>query len=165
MIDSEVLEHVAADQYEASLSEIARVAGKTIIVTVPNRENLTQETTRCPSCGHKFNASYHVRTHEPRALSDPFPRFSLERSEEFGHPYRTAGRFESLVRWGLLRRWLTFRSGFTCPSCGYHQTGAKVGGKNVPAQKKKSRIKNILSRLLGRRRPRWILAVYARDFD
>lgn len=163
VVASEVLEHVAADGYEASLSEIARVARKTIIVTVPNSENLTQLMTRCPECGHRFNSSYHLRTFEPRVLYGLFPGFSLARCEEFGHSYRVAGRLESFVRWRLLGMWLPFRGDFTCPSCGYRGADEQGGGRGVSTAIEKSGLKTVVSRLLGRKRPRWIAAVYVRD--
>lgn len=51
VIASEVLEHLPDDVYEQSLAEIARVSGRYILISVPNRENLKANLTRCPACG------------------------------------------------------------------------------------------------------------------
>ena len=57
MLISEVIEHIPKDNLNKSVSEIYRVLKKDgiLLVTVPFNENLIDNVTICPECGHNFH--------------------------------------------------------------------------------------------------------------
>ena len=46
----EVLEHLPVEVFPSALSELARVARKYLLVSVPYRQDLAASLSRCPSC-------------------------------------------------------------------------------------------------------------------
>lgn len=72
VVVSEVLEHLADNALNKSLSEIDRVlaSGGYLLGTVPARENLSDQLVVCPNCGHKFHRWGHVQSFDKNRLSD-----------------------------------------------------------------------------------------------
>ena len=58
---SEVLEHLEAETQGPALEEVARVAGRYVLVSVPWRQKLIPALVRCPDCGAVFHVSGHVQ--------------------------------------------------------------------------------------------------------
>ncbi len=58
----ETLEHLLADERAPTVAELARIVrpGGTLIVTVPNREDLDRAQVLCPDCGCQFHPMQHV---------------------------------------------------------------------------------------------------------
>jgi len=57
VVASEVIEHLHPEQRAAGLAEIQRVLAPRgwFLGTVPHHENLTEQQTVCPACGHLFH--------------------------------------------------------------------------------------------------------------
>ena len=58
----ELLEHLPISDYRHLLDEIARVAKRYVLITVPYNETLEWNYARCPSCGCVFHGTCHVRS-------------------------------------------------------------------------------------------------------
>ena len=165
VVASEVLEHIRDAEYHQSTAEIARVARRYIVVTVPNRENLRQSLTRCPRCGRTYNASDHVRAYQPGSMSILFDGFRLAECREFGHPYRVWGGFETFLRQRLLGMTLPYTGVYACPGCGPDESPRRASGKDASSggvSLTRRTLKKAVAGL-GRARPRWIIAVYSRN--
>jgi len=124
VIASELLEHLPDEEYRQALSEIARVARRFILVTVPNKENLTVNLTRCPSCGKQYHRAWHIRSFRPEDMERLFEGFAVVECKAIGPVEQTRTRLEAWLRrtldWGPPPPWPT-----TCPYCGTAQ--AKPG--------------------------------------
>src|SRR5690606_27782997 len=85
----EVLEHLPCDIYDQARRELARVASKWILISVPYRENRRLVLVRCPKCLCEFKRSYHLREFDERTLKVLFdeigPKLELV-------TFRTVGR-------------------------------------------------------------------------
>jgi hypothetical protein len=68
----ETLEHLDDQPFRSALREIARVARKYALITVPNDENLGALYTKCPRCKTKFSPYRHVRSFAVRDLPGLF---------------------------------------------------------------------------------------------
>lgn len=122
VVASEVLEHLPVDVFERSRSELSRVAGRVIVVTVPNSESLESASTRCPKCGCIFSIHGHVRRFDRQTLDGLFPGWHLSAAEQIG-PWKARHRsVEWIVRRRLLGRWPA-QPGVACPQCQYRQPG------------------------------------------
>ena len=111
VLSSEVLEHLPFGTYEAALAELARVARRWVIVTVPCDER--RRFVRCPYCTARVNPDYHFRSFAPAAMQGLIEGFRLERTLQLGWQRRSA-----LVELGrrFVERWPRF---LVCPCCGY----------------------------------------------
>jgi SAM-dependent methyltransferase len=116
VIASEVLEHLPEDIYRRSIAEIARVAGRYVLVSVPNRENLKANMTKCPACGGEYHRNLHQRSYRRGDLERLFPGFQEVTCLELGETEAARTRLEVSVRRGLKRGmprpWNT-----VCPHC------------------------------------------------
>jgi SAM-dependent methyltransferase len=88
VISSEVLEHLPDAVYHKTVSEVSRVAGKYIMISVPNDEPLEDTYALCNSCGNQFNVWHHVRRFNVKNVSGIFPEFRLLKTTFCGpdHP-------------------------------------------------------------------------------
>ena len=80
---TEVIEHLALEQLERGLREIARVLRDSgvLIGTVPFNENLSENRTVCPHCGTVFNSEGHLQAFDVASLSGLFPNdLKIERT-------------------------------------------------------------------------------------
>ncbi|HEX7114295.1 MAG TPA: class I SAM-dependent methyltransferase [Steroidobacter sp.] len=159
----EVLEHLPCDIYDQARRELARVASKWILISVPYRENRRLGLVRCPKCLCEFNRSYHLREFDESTLKVLFdeidPKLELV-------TFRTVGRNPRYLGLRTARKLLepfrsiTLPAGVVCPQCGYHRP--VQGSSGVRCRRE--------SGLLGRARnlwphvnqPRWAVALYQR---
>jgi SAM-dependent methyltransferase len=122
VVCGEVLEHLPVDVFAAGLVELARVASRRVVVTVPNAESLEAATTRCPGCGCVYSIHGHVRRFEPSDMTTLIPGFTLTSLQAVG-PFKVRHRLiEWYVRRRLLGRWPS-QPGAVCPQCGLMQAG------------------------------------------
>ena len=123
VIANEILEHLPVAHYEGARRELARVASRSIVVTVPNGEPLDAATTRCPRCTCIYSLHGHVRRFDRTDLADLIPGFGLAGVSTAG-PYKVRHRS---IEWYAKRRGMgrwPSRAGVTCPQCGFVQPGS-----------------------------------------
>lgn len=156
---AEVLEHLPQSTYERALREAARVAARTVVVSVPNRENLRASMVRCPRCGERFSPWRHERAFDAATLRTLLPGFELETVMEHGPPTERLTTVEVLVRRQLARGApLPFPA--VCPGCGERGV-RRQGGRQGPTFGRLRR--SGLQRMIRPRpRPQWLLARYVR---
>jgi SAM-dependent methyltransferase len=121
----QVLEHIPNPDYKASLSELARVSKKYLLISVPYNEDLKRGFTECPACGSAFNADLHLRSYSDSTMKNLFKDFGF-------HLVNTVYPEETKVfvglGWYYAIRWAlhpkqpkAFRSPI-CLVCGYEET-------------------------------------------
>jgi SAM-dependent methyltransferase len=118
VVCTEVLEHLPPDVLTRVVSELRRVAGRSLVIGVPYREDLWAKTIRCESCGEAYHVDLHYRSFRgPDDILALFPEFDREAVVFLNE------RLE--IRSGLFRRfqyWLTgMKDGAEfamCPRCG-----------------------------------------------
>jgi len=86
----EGLEHFPDEIYQLARSEIMRVSKRYVLISVPFREDLVANTTKCGACAHVFHKWGHVRRFTMRTLETLLPGGALEHIEFFGksQPFR-----------------------------------------------------------------------------
>ena len=125
----EVLEHLPPPVYDATRAELARVADRSIVITVPNRENRARADVRCAACGCRYNPDRHLRSFRAEHLEGLFDGFALDRCTEAGprQPF-----YPRWARLGLERLGVLHRPGSpSCPQCGTLYAG---GTHDDPAE-------------------------------
>ena len=67
----ETLEHLLEDDRAPTVAELGRIVrpGGTVIVTVPNREDLERAQVLCPDCGCQFHPMQHVSRWDSTSLA------------------------------------------------------------------------------------------------
>ena len=154
---SEVLEHLDDDILYDSIQEIERVAKDYILLTVPNQEMLEKNGLKCPQCGVIFNVSYHLQSFDHARLRNLFVNFTCIEIHEIGKKWRRYVLFLLKIRqqWG--NGWFKIPPNrkVMCPNC-----------ENTDFPKFKMNpiifICDGVNKILKRRRPYWLLALYLR---
>lgn len=118
VVCNEVLEHLSPAVFEQAAGELARVAERHLVLSVPYREHLDNDMTQCRDCGHRYNIHGHRRTFSgPEALARRFPGFGLDARCVFGRKLETKSALFRLARRGLLGPPASL-SEAVCPRCG-----------------------------------------------
>jgi SAM-dependent methyltransferase len=65
---SQVLEHLEDADYRRALSELRRVASRSVLISVPFQEDLALRTVRCPACRHHHHVWGHLRRFSAESL-------------------------------------------------------------------------------------------------
>lgn len=65
----EVIEHLPSESLVRALAELARVARRTVMITVPYREDLESAHVECPACRCRFHRYYHMRSFDERVMA------------------------------------------------------------------------------------------------
>ncbi len=78
---NEVIEHLPVPIYEKAISELGRVAKRSIVICVPYRQNLEASLSTCPLCRARFNADFHVRSYNEGTLGRLFDRHGFDLAE------------------------------------------------------------------------------------
>jgi SAM-dependent methyltransferase len=76
----ETIEHLGPTALSGTLAEVARVlrVGGSIVVTTPNREELSARLTMCPDCGAIFHPIQHVTSWTRRSLASCIEAYGFE---------------------------------------------------------------------------------------
>ena len=157
---TQVLEHLPRVVYEGCIGELLRVGRTYVLVSVPNREFLRQNFTRCPECGCEFHVHRHLRSISLETLCRDFWGFALVDCAytDVRARYRTA--FEVFLL-HTLNHWPTTPTAM-CPQCGstghyysvWERNWVELGFIGLAA---------LLHRLWPRRTwPYWLIALFQR---
>lgn len=150
----EVIEHLPFGVYEQSLREMARVASRYLLISVPYRD--LRVPVRCPYCGCEFNPYYHVRSFDDHNLSEIFQDFRRVRSARVMADDFILG---SIVRkaYRTLAKRRPFPTFALCPQCGFS------GSHGQPGMAVSSQTTDPLKKWRPRRkRAVWIATLYER---
>jgi SAM-dependent methyltransferase len=157
VVCTEVLEHLSKPVYARTLAELARVAGRHVLIGVPYRERLSGGLTRCAECGRVYHVSLHQRAfHSPNDVEKLFPGFVQQAAVLVGR--RTVPSYPWFY-W-LRRRLvgLDLKSPFArCPHCG--------NAKTVTFRNKRLRrwlFDGLAWRLPRKVLPKWMLVLLTR---
>ncbi len=148
----EVIEHLPWGTYEAALAEIARVARRHIVITVPYRED--RAFARCPYCGCATHPSCHLRSFDEARMVGLLPGFTLRHTRLSGWTER------SVLSFLRARRPAPWNDYLVCPTCGFRRSpGAR--------EEKPDHLREwarMAARLLPKvSRPNWLMAAYERE--
>jgi SAM-dependent methyltransferase len=165
VVTMEMLEHIPPAIYATVLSEIARVARRHFLVSVPYREIREYELVTCPVCLCRYHMYYHMRSYnqaEVEGLFISFPGIRLEHLQPY-YPEREKA-FPAL--WNAIRSW-NHRGGrnfpwyTTCPQCGYRLDPSHSGTASPSTRKS---LKNFLANAWPTRGGYlWWVALYTKD--
>jgi hypothetical protein len=72
---TEVLEHLEDEVLADGVAELARVSRRYVLVSVPNRQRVWNELSKCPACGFVVNAMGHLHHFDEARLAALFPDF------------------------------------------------------------------------------------------
>jgi cyclopropane fatty-acyl-phospholipid synthase-like methyltransferase len=147
----EVLEHLPFGTYEAACRELARLAARCVVVSVPYRER--RHFVRCPYCGAAVNPNYHFRSFDEGVLRGLLPGFEIERTLALGR--EAHGVLKSWLRPLLSRGWPAL---LVCPSCGWR----RPAGAPARASQGPSWLHVIGGAIPSPSRPSWLVGVYRR---
>ncbi len=162
---AEVIEHLPQAVYGAVLRELARVARRYILITVPYCEDLLTGHVVCPACRCRFNANYHLRAFDEatlRTLYGAYPHIRLarlaglisERTRRLNRLWATL----LLLRYDLLGA-PDLAQHMQCPHCGYRRT--PDGPATQPAVAQHLGVASAIERLWPKRDTyRWWIALY-----
>jgi ubiquinone/menaquinone biosynthesis C-methylase UbiE len=164
----EVIEHLPVPVYKKSLQELARVAKKHIIISVPYAEKLEESYTRCPSCKTVFNKEIHLRSFKEDDISNLLSEYGFECiSSQKLNPSSTFKGHNFYRKIFYKEQFLTWSSPI-CPVCGYaEKTNEPLAEKQKEAPPAKRKWISFLSGLPKLIWPKethyyWILARYQR---
>ncbi len=157
----EVIEHLPLEPYGRGRAELARVARRWILISVPWRER--RRNVECPACGCAFNHNYHLRSFHDADFPALFPGFALRSLAGMGETRVTPRWIEMLVAWR--RRPLPPFA--VCPACGFHSRAplgplpdaAAMAGPRKHAR----RLRGLARDLVRRAKPCWYLALFERN--
>jgi SAM-dependent methyltransferase len=154
VLASEVLEHLPVDVFDAARSELARVASRAVIVTVPNRESLYAAGVTCPLCQTRSSPWRHMRSFTEGTLTDLIPGFRPSAIEAYGPMVDSRGRLEAVLIREALRR-SVWPATSICPQCGYRVSELKTNrSAALPPLRRR------VARLFRPRAQKWIVATF-----
>ncbi len=124
---NDVLEHLEDRDFSQALSELARVASRYVLLTVPNGEQLAGNFARCADCRWEYHVNHHHRSFDARRLSrcvgDAFRPIEIRYSGDVTRPPWDA----TLALRHAQGHYRTWQQG-VCPRCGSSaQTTADEG--------------------------------------
>lgn len=169
----EVIEHLPADIYAKGLDELARVADRYLIVSVPFEENLEESLNQCPECKTIFNINLHFRSFTKEKLNSEFIKrgFTPIQTKTMGYQEYLAGH---RIYSGLFypNRHKVFAVNI-CPVCGFSKTPndgqssdvLRVVDKGISIKKRVLSKLTYLPRLFWPKvtKPYWVMSLFRRN--
>jgi ubiquinone/menaquinone biosynthesis C-methylase UbiE len=152
VMSTEVLEHLPEGVFEASCSEIQRVARRYVLLSVPFHEDLAGKQAHCPRCGHVYHIHLHLRSFDLSELEGVFDSYQLREYRFSGPLEKTYPSWLLGIRRKYGHRWEWDKAAL-CPLCGYNDS-------QPPRRSIISVITSLLAGLIGKRYPKWISALY-----
>ncbi len=113
---TEMLEHLSETDYVAAISEMARVARKYVLISVPAAEDLADGTTRCRKCGAYYHLWGHLRRFTDNDLENLSPKLKLITHLKCGKE-KHKNHATRWIRRKIGRQYPT-NPHVTCPECG-----------------------------------------------
>lgn len=114
----QALEHPPEAVFRLAVRELARVAGRYLLVSVPYRERLTQQQARCADCWNTYHVRGHVRRFGcVRDVRKLFPDFVLRIHAFCGRENSYMTPQGLWIRQRLGGRWAVEPTAL-CPKCG-----------------------------------------------
>ncbi len=157
VLSSELLEHLSEEVLRRTLSEIESLKAPYLLISVPNEENTHINEVLCRQCGLVFNASHHYRSISTRVLEGYFPGYALRETAVGGVPRRDYPLWLLRMRQRLGKRWFQVPSSrqVVCPAC---------DSRDFPPARYNpvSFLCDGINRLISRRRPYWLFALFER---
>jgi 2-polyprenyl-3-methyl-5-hydroxy-6-metoxy-1,4-benzoquinol methylase len=153
VISTEMLEHLDEDICVKARKEMARVARKYILITVPNRENLAENTALC-ACGARFHLWGHYRSYQSSDMIGMFEGYQLLRCDEIGPKGFVYERHLLWLRHRVAGAW-EWEPTTRCPKC----------NRTEPAPVRwefAKRACDFLNAKVKVRKKGWLLSLYAR---
>ncbi len=162
----EVIEHLPQEAYAEALSELARVAKKHIIVSVPFNENLETNLVECPKCKSRFNPYCHLhcfteKTMEVLFEDNGFKHVKTIQTGFYKHYWGIYQVIMFLRKYNVLKKKDKRNVDLACPVC-----GVVIKGKAHVNQlyEKKTGVVNVLKKLYPKTlTTRWLVSLYERE--
>jgi SAM-dependent methyltransferase len=105
VVATEILEHLPDALHAAAINELGRVANKYILISVPNRENLEEVSTRCADCGAHFHVWGHKRSYSADLVGKLFADFGTVKILPFGEATESYNRLLLWIRHKVAGAW------------------------------------------------------------
>lgn len=169
----EVIEHLPAAVYARALPELARVARRYIMVSVPREQDLTLGQVECPECATRFNPDYHFRSFGQRELYGLFSQLGYRclgvepygNSREFLFA-RTLARLKRDRRNRFPVDILCVACGAVLPGLGRSSTATQATTPVLTRPGVGTRAKLLAKAVWPKRQEtRWLLALYEREHE
>lgn len=157
VIACEILEHLPEPIFVAACREFARVADRSVVITVPHRERLRAAEIDCSICGCRYNRRRHLRRFELSSFDGLLAGFDIGDSAEFGHRTRIYPRRarQSLERRGMLG----VHDAPECPQCGNphgRRVSSSTSSSAAPESNGPDRYWSLRRLVPAQRHPYWL---------
>ena len=165
----EVIEHLPVPVFEPSLQQLARIAKKYIIISVPYCEDLEESHNQCPQCKTIFNYELHLRRFDEATMRNlllPYG-FKCLKTDTLGEMLKFKGHytFRKMFYAHQFRQWKSP----ICPLCGYEEVGRSGHSTTAPVVEKQQRslvsYVTTLPKLFWPKEKKyyWIIALYQKE--
>jgi ubiquinone/menaquinone biosynthesis C-methylase UbiE len=162
----EVLEHLNVPDFETALSELARLSKKYIIVSVPYREDIAGNMTKCVNCSTIFHPDGHLHNFDEEKMMRLFNEHNFVQqevhrlgwSELFRYHKQYRNFFYSAAKYRNIHYTI-------CPACGHELLpSTTVGVKSQASGSPFAAIKRVLKSIWPKeKKSYWIIALYEKN--
>lgn len=168
----QVLEHIPHSIYSQALESLKTASKKYLLVSVPFREDLENNFTRCPKCRSCFNSDLHFRNYDIDNINGLFGssfRLIASRNVVEREVSYVSLMAASLMKYFRRHKENSFRSP-VCPICSYENEAfaLDMGAKSRATKTGKygkSRLKDFLKRLSPKKKIPgfWVIALFEKQ--